>query len=79
VLIDVAAWRQDILDEHLEELESLWNRRLAMPRAATLDAVGLQRCDARIEAHGDALVLTSIAPIHVGRHITATRPKHVFG
>jgi uncharacterized protein (TIGR02270 family) len=61
VLIDVAEWRQDILEEHLEELESLWNRRLAMPRVATSDAVGLRRCDARIEAHSDALVLAGEA------------------
>jgi hypothetical protein len=57
MLIDVAEWRVDILEEHLEELESLWNRRLRAPRSAELEAVGLGRLDSRIEAHTDALVL----------------------
>jgi hypothetical protein len=57
MLIDTAEWRHDILEEHVEELESLWNRRLAMLRSEHADALGLQRVDARIDAHADALAL----------------------
>jgi hypothetical protein len=57
VLIDVAEWRQDILEEHLSELEPLWRRRISTAKAATADAVALKRCDARIDANTDALAL----------------------
>jgi hypothetical protein len=61
VLINVAEWRQDILEEHLSELEPLWRRRLTMARSAAADAVGLRRCDARIDANSDALALAEDA------------------
>jgi hypothetical protein len=61
VLIDVAEWRQDILEEHVSELEPLWRRRLGMERSASVDAVGLGRCDARIDANSDALALAEDA------------------
>jgi hypothetical protein len=54
---DVAEWRQDILEEHLSELEPLWRRRISTAKAATADAVALKRCDARIDANTDALAL----------------------
>ena len=57
MLINVAEWRPDILEEHAEELDVLWNRRLRAERSAMVDAVGLRRLDRRIEAHTDALVL----------------------
>jgi len=57
MLINVAEWRPDILEEHAEELESLWNRRLRAKRSPLVDSVGLRRLDRRIEAHTDALVL----------------------
>lgn len=57
MLINVAEWRPDILEEHAEELESLWNRRLRAERSPLVDLVGLRRVDRRIEAHADALVL----------------------
>jgi hypothetical protein len=57
VLVDVPEWRFDVVEEHLEELESLWNRRLRAPRSADIEAVGLARLDRRIDAHTDALVL----------------------
>ncbi len=57
MLVDVSEWRPDILAEHVEELESLWNRRLRAPRSPELEAVGLARLDQRLEAHTDALVL----------------------
>jgi hypothetical protein len=57
VLLAVREWRPDILEEHFEELEALWNRRLRAERSPLVDALGLRRLDARIDAHADALVL----------------------
>jgi hypothetical protein len=57
LLIEVPEWRQDILEEHYEELESLLNRRFRSQRSPDLDAVALARIDARIEGHVDALAL----------------------
>jgi hypothetical protein len=57
MMLDVAEWRPDILEEHVETLESLWNRRLQAPRSSISDRVALRRLDRRIEAHADALVL----------------------
>ncbi|HTV19231.1 MAG TPA: hypothetical protein VMG12_11185 [Polyangiaceae bacterium] len=57
MLIPAIEWRPDVLEEHAEELESLWNRRLRAERSALVDAVGLRRVHRRIEAHADALVL----------------------
>jgi hypothetical protein len=66
VLINVAEWRPDILEEHVEELEALCNRRLRAERSQTLDRVALRRSNRRIEAHADALVL---AAGHATRHL----------
>jgi uncharacterized protein (TIGR02270 family) len=57
MLIDVPEWRRDILQEHLEELEALWNRRTRALQSPEADAVALRRIDARIDAHADALAL----------------------
>jgi len=75
MLVDVAEWRLDILQEHLEELEALCNRRLGAPRSPALEAVGLKRCDARIEAHTDALLLAEehAWPL-VARALTSDEP-----
>src|SRR5881394_1521409 len=59
VLINVAEWRADILEEHVEELEALYNRRLRSERSPALDTVALRRINRRIEAHADALVLAA--------------------
>jgi hypothetical protein len=57
MLLSVHEWRPDILQEHVEELESLWNRRLRSARSADAILLGLQRLDRRILAHADALFL----------------------
>jgi uncharacterized protein (TIGR02270 family) len=57
MLIDVPEWRRDVLQEHLEELETLWTRRARMIRSPDADAGALRRIDARMDAHADALVL----------------------
>jgi hypothetical protein len=57
MLINVSEWRSDILQEHAEELEALWNRRLRAERSSSIDGLALRRLDRRIEAHADALVL----------------------
>ena len=57
MLVDVPEWRRDILQEHLEELEALWNRRTRALRSPEADALALRRIDARMDAHADALAL----------------------
>jgi hypothetical protein len=57
LLIDVPEWRQDILEEHFDELESLLDRRIRSERSPDLDGIALERIDARVDAHVDALVL----------------------
>jgi len=57
MLVDVPEWRRDILLEHLEELEALWNRRSRALRSPEADALALRRIDARMDAHADALAL----------------------
>jgi uncharacterized protein (TIGR02270 family) len=57
MLVDVPEWRRDILQEHLEELEALWNRRTRALRSPEADAIALRRIDARLDAHADALAL----------------------
>src|SRR5258705_237417 len=57
MMIDVAEWRPDVLLEHAEELEALWNRRLLAERSAMADKLALARLDRRIGAHADALLL----------------------
>ena len=57
MLLSVHEWRPDILREHVEELETLWNRRLRSARSADAILLGLQRLDRRIRAHADALFL----------------------
>ena len=57
MLVDVPEWRRDILQEHLEEVEALWNRRTRALRSPAADAVALRRIDARMDAHADALAL----------------------
>jgi hypothetical protein len=65
MLIDSAEWRYDILEEHYEELESLWNRRFRATRSAEWDARALQRIDARTDAHVDALALAGVQALPV--------------
>jgi hypothetical protein len=57
MMIEVAEWRADILQEHVEVLEGLWNRRLLAERSGIIDGLALRRLDARIEAHADAIML----------------------
>jgi hypothetical protein len=57
VIVDVAEWRPDILEEHAETLEALWNRRLRAERSAVVDGLALRRLDVRIDANVDALIL----------------------
>jgi len=57
MLLSVHEWRPDILQEHVEELETLWNRRLRAARSADAILLGLERLDRRILAHADALFL----------------------
>jgi uncharacterized protein (TIGR02270 family) len=65
MMLDVAEWRPDILEEHTETLEALWNRRLRAERSALADRVALRRLDTRIEAHADALVLAGAHALRV--------------
>jgi hypothetical protein len=57
VLLAAPAWKQNLLTVHVEELESLWLRRLAGWRSPEWTDVALRRLDERILAHADALVL----------------------
>lgn len=57
MLIHAKEWRADILEEHVEELGFLWNRRLRGNRSVALDGSALWRLDRRIEGHADALIL----------------------
>jgi len=57
VLTPGAEWWPDILEEHLEKLESLWTRRLRAVRSSEWSGRALAKLDDRIEAHTDALEL----------------------
>jgi hypothetical protein len=54
-----------ILEKHVEELETLWNRRLRADRSASVTAGALGRLDRWIEAHTDAVAIagTHTAPL----------------
>lgn len=47
----------DILEEHFEILQVLWNQRLASIRSASMSPAKLRDLDERIAAHTDGLVL----------------------
>lgn len=51
------AWHISILEEHLEELQMLWESRQASVRDLEYDAADLRELDERIEAHTDGLIL----------------------
>jgi len=57
MIVEAAEWMVDVLEEHLEELESLWTRRLAHLLSDDVIVAGLARIDRRIAAHTDGLVL----------------------
>lgn len=67
MIVEAAGFMLDILEEHLEELESLWTQRLAHLVSDDMILAGLARIDRRIAAHTDGLVLaeTHALPILV--------------
>lgn len=50
-------WQTSILEEHLEELQMLWELRQSSIRDLEYDAADLRELDERIEAHTDGLIL----------------------
>lgn len=52
-------WIPELLERHVEELEALWNRRLAARRSPRWTRADLDRLDARLLANADALVLAA--------------------
>jgi hypothetical protein len=56
-----ADFHPHILEKHVEELETLWNRRLRADRSASVTVSALGRLDRWIEAHTDAIAIA-------GRH-----------
>ena len=57
MLLAAADTQLDILEEHIDELEALWERRPAALTSPDHHPRSVQAIDGRIEAHADALVV----------------------
>jgi hypothetical protein len=57
-MVDASPWLLDIVEEHFEELQTLWSLRLGVVESPEWFEPDLAKLDARIAAHADALVLS---------------------
>lgn len=55
MFLETSDWIADILEEHFEETQALWELRLAVRRSPDWSPADLDKLDARIAAHVDGL------------------------
>jgi uncharacterized protein (TIGR02270 family) len=57
MFVDTSEWLPDVLEEHVEQLTSLWDLRLAVLRSPEWFPADLAKLDRRIEAQQDGLIV----------------------
>lgn len=85
MFVETGAFMFDILEEHFEELQALWNRRQLAVESADYDLQSLRKIDARIAAHTDGLVLAEtdalpvlLAGLNSGEFLPILSAVHVL-
>jgi len=58
MILEASEWNLSIVEEHFEELQSLWLRRLVAIESREWFESDIRKLDARIAAHADSLVLS---------------------
>lgn len=80
MLVSLRGWIPELLELHLDNLETLWHQRVAMAWSSVHHAWDLQRVDRRLLAHADALLLAGEAAFPVlGKGLTGETAGMVGG